>query len=158
MSDYSKSVVTTKQLIITTNFAIGNSTSVNDVWAVDKYTISKTEDLIEYVIKPEYITEFIRKFFTSAIKVFGYGSTISIDHDNIENLPNNPKNEPYMTRSRFSLYIGIIGGGISQQVAIYDSHSQKAINISSIVIINGYIVITINGNKYLMNKSTDFKF
>lgn len=62
-----------------------------------------------------------------------------------------------MTRSRFSLYIGIIGGGISQQVAIYDSHSQKAINISSIVIIKGYIVITINGNKYLMNKSTDFQ-
>ncbi len=39
ISDYSKSVVTTKQLIITTNFAIGNSTSVNDVWAADKYTV-----------------------------------------------------------------------------------------------------------------------
>ena len=157
ISDYSKSVVTTKQLIITTNFAIGNSTSVNDVWAADKYTVSKSEDLTEYVIKPEYITEFIRRFFTSAIKVFGYGSTISIDHDNIENIPNNPKNEPYMTRSRFSLYIGVIGEGTSKQVAIYDSHSQKAINIDSIVIRNGYIVITINGNKYLMNKSTDFQ-
>lgn len=62
-----------------------------------------------------------------------------------------------MTRSRFSLYIGIISEGTSQQVAIYDSHSQKAINIDSIVIRNGYIVITIKGNKYLMNKSTDFQ-
>ena len=62
-----------------------------------------------------------------------------------------------MTRSRFSLYIGIISEGTNQQVAIYDSHSQKAINIDSIVIRNGYIVITIKGNKYLINKSTDFQ-
>ena len=157
IASYSNSVVTTKQLVVTTNFAIGASTSVNDVWAADKYTKSVSGDLTEYVIKSDYITEFIRKFFTSSIKVFGYGSSISIDHDNIENIPNNPKNEPYMTRSRFTLYIGIVASGTKQQVAIYDSHSQKAINISKIVIRNGYIVITVGGTEYHMNKSIDFQ-
>lgn len=155
ISNYNNSVVTTKQLVVTTNFAIGTSTSVNDVWAADKYIKTVSGDLTEYVIKSEYITEFIRKFFTSTIKVFGYGTSISIDHDNIENLPNNPKNEPYMTRSRFTLYIGIISEGINKQVAIYDSHTQKAINISKIVIRNGYIVITVGGTEYHMNKSID---
>lgn len=157
IASYSNSVVTTKQLVVTTNFAIGASTSVNDVWAADKYTKSVSGDLTEYVIKSDHITEFIRKFFTSSIKVFGYGTSINIDHDNIENLPNNPKDEPYMTRSRFTLYIGIISEGKNKQVAIYDSHTQKAINISKIVIRNGYIVITVGGSEYHMNKSIDFQ-
>lgn len=157
IASYSNSVVTTKQLVVTTNFAIGASTSVNDVWAADKYAKSVSGDLTEYVIKSDHITEFIRKFFTSSIKVFGYGTSINIDHDNIENLPNNPKDEPYMTRSRFTLYIGIISEGKNKQVAIYDSHTQKAINISKIVIRNGYIVITVGGSEYHMNKSIDFQ-
>ena len=157
VSDYSNTVTTTKQLVITTNFAIGGATSVNDVWAADKYTVEKNDEVTEYVIKSEYITEFIRKFFTSSIKVFGFGTAISIDHDKITNIPNASKNEPYLSRAKFELWIGIIASGTSKQVCIYDSHVQKAINISKIVIRNGYIVITVAGTEYLINKSTDFQ-
>lgn len=157
VSDYSNTVTTTKQLVITTNFAIGGATSVNDVWAADKYTVEKNDEVTEYVIKSEYITEFIRKFFTSSIKVFGFGTAISIDHDKITNIPNASKNEPYLSRAKFELWIGIISSGTSKQVCIYDSHVQKAVNISKIVIRNGYIVITVAGTEYLINKSTDFQ-
>lgn len=157
VSDYSNTVTTTKQLVITTNFAIGGATSVNDVWAADKYTVEKNSEVTEYVIKSEYITEFIRKFFTSSIKVFGFGTAISIDHDKITNIPNASKNEPYLSRAKFELWIGIIASGTSKQVCIYDSHVQKAVNISKIVIRNGYIVITVAGTEYLINKSTDFQ-
>ena len=157
VSDYSNTVTTTKQLVITTNFAIGGATSVNDVWAADKYTVEKNGEVTEYVIKNEYITEFIRKFFTSSIKVFGFGTAISIDHDKITNIPNASKNEPYLSRAKFELWIGIIASGTSKQVCIYDSHVQKAVNISKIVIRNGYIVITVAGTEYLINKSTDFQ-
>ena len=157
VSDYSNTVTTTKQLVITTNFAIGGATSVNDVWAADKYTVEKNGEVTEYVINSEYITEFIRKFFTSSIKVFGFGTAISIDHDKITNIPNASKNEPYLSRAKFELWIGIIASGTSKQVCIYDSHVQKAVNISKIVIRNGYIVITVAGTEYLINKSTDFQ-
>lgn len=157
VSDYSNTVTTTKQLVITTNFAIGGATSVNDVWAADKYTVEKNGEVTEYVIKSEYITEFIRKFFTSSIKVFGFGTAISIDHDKITNIPNASKNEPYLSRAKFELWIGIIASGTSKQVCIYDSHVQKAVNISKIVIRNGYIVITVAGTEYLINKRTDFQ-
>lgn len=157
VSDYSNTVTTTKQLVITTNFAIGGATSVNDVWAADKYTVEKNGEVTEYVIKSEYITEFIRKFFTSSIKVFGFGTAISIDHDKITNIPNASKNEPYLSRAKFELWIGIIASGTSRQVCIYDSHVQKAVNISEIVIRNGYIVITVAGTEYLIDKSTDFQ-
>ena len=157
VSDYSNTVTTTKQLVVTTNFAIGGATSVNDVWAADKYTVEKNGEVTEYVINNEYITEFIRKFFTSSIKVFGFGTAISIDHDKIINIPNASKNEPYLSRAKFELWIGIIASGTSKQVCIYDSHIQKAINISKIVIRNGYIIITVAGTEYLINKSTDFQ-
>ena len=157
VSDYSNTVTTTKQLVVTTNFAIGGATSVNDVWAADKYTVEKNGEVTEYVINSEYITEFIRKFFTSSIKVFGFGTAISIDHDKITNIPNASKNEPYLSRAKFELWIGIIASGTSKQVCIYDSHIQKAINISKIVIRNVYIVITVAGTEYLINKSTDFQ-
>ncbi len=159
ISDYSNTVTTTKQLVITTNFAIGGATSVNDVWAADKYTVEKNGEITEYVINSEYITEFIRKFFTSSIKVFGFGTAVSIDHDKITNNPNGLGKDPYLSKDSFYLYIGQVnsGGAANHQVCIYDSHNQKAINIQSIVIRNSVIVIKVNNIEYRLDKSTDFQ-
>lgn len=157
ISEYSDNVTTIKQLVITTNFAIGTSTSINDVWASDKYTKKKENDLDIYEIPSEYYTEFIRKFFTASIKIFGYGDSISIDHDHIENNPNGYGNDPLSCVDRYSLYIGRVATGINDQVCIYESHSQKAVNIQKLIIRNGVIVITVNGKEYALDKSSDFQ-
>lgn len=156
VSDYSNSVITTKQLVITTNFAIGGATSINDIWAADKYTKTRENGSDVFVIPTQYITEFIRKFFIASIKIFGYGSSITIDHDHIENNPNGFGKDPYLTKDEFSLYIGQVNN-TSKQVCIYQSHTQKAQWVQKIIIRDGYIVITVNGDEYIINKSTDFQ-
>lgn len=142
----------TKQLTVNTNGNISGKFSCTDVWS--KYTLSNNE----YIIDSNYITEFIRKFFTSRIYVFDSGKSYCIDKDRVEVNPYKNEYTLLTINDDYCLYIGNAGDQ-SSQVCIYESHTQSSQYVEAIKIdSNGFINIKIKSvsNWYVVgNGKTD---